>query len=73
MTKPPHITVDHSLCVGSDLCTHTAPATFAIDADGYAEVIDPAGDPLEAILVAAHECPVHAIEVRDGDGGEPLG
>jgi ferredoxin len=62
------LAVDKGLCIGSDLCTHTAPATFEIKGDGYAGVFDPPGDQDEAIMLAARECPVRAILV---DGNAP--
>lgn len=65
MSRTFRISVDRSLCVGSDLCTHTAPNTFRIDMDGYSSVVDPEGDPVDAIRRASRECPVHAIRIEE--------
>ena len=57
------ITVDPHRCVGSTLCTLIAPHTFALNAEGQSMVIDPAGDSLAAVLDAAEQCPMMAIQV----------
>ena len=63
------VRVERARCIGSKCCTHAAPAVFALDADQIATVVDPAGDPPEAVWLAAEECPTGAISVVDhGDG-----
>lgn len=64
------ITVDPHRCVGSTLCTLIAPHTFALNAEGQSVVVDPAGDGLAAVLNAAEQCPMMAIQVRDAVTGE---
>ena len=68
------VRVERARCIGSKCCIHAAPAVFALDDQRIATVVDPAGDPPEAVLLAAEECPTGAISVVDlGDGarGEP--
>lgn len=63
--------LDHDLirilrdrCIGSGNCEFRAPHTFRVGDDGVAVVLQPIGDPIDAVLVAARECPVQAIEVH---------
>ena len=63
------IRVQRARCIGSKCCTHAAPRTFALDGERIATVVDPSGDPREAILAAADECPTGAITVVDPDDG----
>lgn len=53
------------------MCLTFAPGVFAHSARRQAEVIDPEGDALEDILVAAENCPSAAISVTDVVTGEP--
>ena len=74
MKRPPpplHIEVDHDRCVASGLCLTFAPGVFAHNARRQAEVVDPEGDKLEDILVAAENCPTAAISVIDSATGKP--
>ena len=57
----PEIKVDRDLCMGSGMCIVYAPGTFAHDDETKAVVIDPAGDPIEAIRNAVQACPTSAI------------
>jgi len=57
----PEIAVDRELCMGSGMCIVYAPNTFAHDDETKAVVIDPAGDPIEAIRNAVQACPTSAI------------
>lgn len=66
-----HIEVDHDRCVGNAMCLDFAPGVFELDARRQAEVVDPEGDALEDILVAAGNCPTTAISVRDAVTGRP--
>jgi ferredoxin len=57
------IRVDRNLCMGSGQCCWYAPNTFDQDDDTVAIVIDPQGDPAEAIKKAADSCPAQAISI----------
>jgi ferredoxin len=68
------IVVDRELCMGSGMCIVYAPNTFAHDDDTKAVVIDPAGDPIDAIRNAVQACPTSAITlVTENDGNEGEG
>ncbi len=66
-----HIEVDHDRCAGNAMCLDFAPGVFQLNARRRAEVVDPEGDALEDILVAAGNCPTTAISVSDALTGEP--
>ena len=53
------------------MCLTFAPGVFAQNARRQAEVVDPEGDALQDILVAAENCPAAAITVIDAATGEP--
>jgi ferredoxin len=57
------IRIDRSLCMGSGQCCWYAPNTFGQDDETIAIVIDPAGDPDDAIEAAADGCPTQAISI----------
>jgi ferredoxin len=61
------IEIDKEKCMGSGNCSFWAPGTFDLGDDGIACVIDPGGDPVDKVLLAASGCPTQAIEVWDGD------
>jgi ferredoxin len=64
------IRVDRNLCMGSGQCVWYAPNTFDQDDQTIAVVIDPDGDPEEAVRTAVTSCPTHALSVdmvQDGD------
>ncbi|MDE2973172.1 MAG: ferredoxin [Gemmatimonadota bacterium] len=71
--SPPrlHIEVDHDRCAGNAMCLDFAPGVFVLGPRRRAEVVDPEGDALEDILVAAENCPTAAITVSDAATGEP--
>ncbi len=77
MTEAPpawSIEVDRELCMGSGMCIVYAPGTFEHDAETKAVVVDPAGDPLDAIRNAVQACPTSALrlvtdENDENDGG----
>ncbi len=74
MKRPPPqllIEVDHDRCVGNGMCLTFAPGVFQHNARRQSEVVDPEGDTLEDILVAAENCPTAAIGVTDAATGEP--
>lgn len=61
------ITIDPVRCMGSGNCSFWAPATFDLGDDGIAFVVDPSGDPVDKVVLAAQGCPTQAITVtRDG-------
>jgi ferredoxin len=61
------IRIDREKCMGSGNCSFWAPATFDLDDDGVAIVVDAEGDPEEKVVLAAQGCPTQAITVwRDG-------
>ena len=63
------IRVDRNLCMGSAQCCWYAPNTFDQDDETIAIVIDPQGDPEEAIRTAVNSCPSRAISIAaDADG-----
>jgi ferredoxin len=47
-----------------------APGTFAHDEEAKAIVVDPEGDPAEAIQIAVEACPVSALSLVPREGGE---
>ena len=53
------------------MCLEFAPGVFELNARRQAEVVDPEGDTLEDILVAAGNCPTKAITVSDAVTGDP--
>lgn len=61
------IRIDRERCMGSGNCGFWAPATFDLDDDGIAVVIDPEGDDEAKIHNAARGCPTSAIEVASAD------
>ncbi len=64
------ITVDRERCMGSGMCLVYAPGTFAHDDQTKAVVVDPAGDPIEAIRNAVQACPTGAIRLADDNDEE---
>jgi ferredoxin len=61
------VRVDRARCIATKSCTYSAPGTFELDDQRISTVIDPEGDPLEAVIEAAENCPTGAISVfRDG-------
>jgi ferredoxin len=63
------IRIDRERCMGSGSCQFHAPATFDLDDETKAIVVDPAGDPARSIRNAAENCPTGAIELVDDEGG----
>ena len=59
------ITIDRTRCMGSGNCGFYAPNTFDLDDEVIAIVLDPNGDPIEAVRLAEEGCPVKAISVED--------
>lgn len=63
------IEIDRDECIGCQQCVSDAPATFGMDDDDRAVVIDLEGDPPDVILAAAQNCPVEAITLYDAETG----
>ena len=61
------IEVDRELCMGSGMCIVYAPGTFAHDDETKAVVVDPAGDPIDAIRNAVQACPTSALRLLSQD------
>ena len=62
------IEIDRNTCMGSGNCSFWAPNVFDLDDEGYAFVMDAAGDPEDKVILAAQGCPTQAITVRrDGE------
>jgi ferredoxin len=67
---PPTIVVDREVCMGSGMCIVYAPGTFAHDDETKAVVVDPQGDPIDAIRNAVQACPTSAIRLVTDDEEE---
>ena len=63
------IRIDRERCMGSGSCQFHAPATFDLDADCKAVVVETQTDPERAIRNAAEGCPTRAIELVE-EGAE---
>jgi ferredoxin len=66
----PEISVDRDRCLGSGVCIVFAPHTFAHDRAARAVVVDPHGDPPDAIHSAIEGCPTSALRLEP-DHEEP--
>jgi len=57
----------NTTCDGSGVCVKRCPAVFAMGSDGRAKVrVDTVPPQAETLCrQAAHECPVHAIEIQE--------
>ena len=67
------IEIDRELCMGSGMCIVYAPGTFAHDEHTKAVVVDPAGEPIDAIRNAVQACPTSALRLvinENNDEGE---
>ncbi len=58
------VDIDPDACMGSGNCVYAASGVFGLDEDSVALIVDPAGSSEDQILVAARNCPTHAITVR---------
>ena len=70
MTPTWSIEVDRELCMGSGMCIVYAPGTFEHDGETKAVVIDPAGDPIDAIRNAVQACPTSALRLVTNERDE---
>jgi ferredoxin len=59
------IEVDRERCMGSGNCAFHAPATFDLDDDLKAIVLDPDGDPPAKVHLAVEGCPTAALRVAE--------
>jgi len=60
------VIVDRDLCIGSGMCTLTAPAVFDQDpAEATVELLDPEPPPEqhEAVRLAVERCPAAVIRI----------
>lgn len=64
------IKVDRSLCIGAASCVALAAATFALDSENKAVILDENGDLPESIRLAAESCPTKAIILENSETGE---
>ncbi len=67
--------VDRHRCVGSGNCLFWASATFDLDDEGMAVVIDPRGDDEDRIRVAVDGCPSKALALimeEEDHGDRPV-
>lgn len=55
--------------MGSGVCLVYAPGTFAHDDESKAVIVDPAGDPAEAITTAVEACPMSALSLVPDETG----
>jgi ferredoxin len=58
------IKIDREVCIGASACIAAAGKTFALDDEGKSTVVDPGGDPEEAVRQAAAACPTAAISLE---------
>ena len=61
------VEIDRDVCMGSGMCIVYAPGTFAHDDETKAFVIDPTGDPIDAIRNAVQACPTSALRLVSHD------
>lgn len=61
------IRIDRDRCAGTANCEFWAAATFEVDDENKATVLDPIGDGLDDVLAAARACPTAAITVLRND------
>jgi ferredoxin len=59
------ITIDREKCMGSGNCSFWAPATFDLDDDMKAVVVDPNGDSVDKLRNAVEACPTHALAIEE--------
>ncbi|MGM1057796.1 ferredoxin [Saccharothrix sp. Mg75] len=59
--------VDRDACIGTGMCTSTAPGHFRL-VDGLSAPISESVGADDAVLDAADSCPMEAILVRDSTG-----
>jgi ferredoxin len=65
------IEVDRDSCIGSGMCTGSAPAYFRL-VDGKSVPVRDEVDADETVVDAAESCPMEAILVRDATTGDTV-
>jgi ferredoxin len=63
VAKKMTVEVDRLVCIGSGDCVRVAPATFALDDEDVAVVLDPSASTLETLQTAERSCPSGAIRL----------
>ena len=66
------VKVIRDLCIGAASCVAVSPATFELDADKKAVVLDKSDDLPDNIVLAAQSCPTKAIIIIDTETGETV-
>jgi len=66
------IEIDRRACIGSGMCTASAPDRFLLDGGRAAATSDLPFPADENVLDAAESCPAEAILVRDAASGKVL-
>ncbi len=62
------VSINRETCIGSGNCSNIAPASFDLDDEGIAIVLDPDAEPEEKVVEAGRACPTDSISVtRDGE------
>lgn len=61
------IELDRGTCIGTGMCTATAPDHFRLEG-GKSTPVDSTVEPDEGVIDAAESCPMEAILVRANDG-----
>ena len=59
------IIVDRDLCIGAASCVAVSPATYKLDNENKAIVVDPNAASDEELIMAAQSCPTKAIILVD--------
>ncbi|PZM89991.1 MAG: cytochrome [Actinobacteria bacterium] len=67
MSEQWRISVDGRRCIGTGICAGAAPRHFML-VDAVSTPLAEQVTPDEAVLDAAHSCPMEAITVRDAAG-----
>lgn len=63
------IEVDQDTCIGSGVCSATAPEHFLLEG-ATSVALKPTIEPAEDVREAAESCPVEAITIRETETGE---
>ncbi|MDQ4098374.1 MAG: ferredoxin [Actinomycetota bacterium] len=61
------VRVNRARCIATKSCIYAAPGVFELDEMRISTVVDPEGDPLDAVIEAAENCPTSAISVFQDD------
>jgi ferredoxin len=66
------VQVIRDLCIGAASCIALSPATFEMDDESKAVILEGADDTPENLLMAAQSCPTKAIIITDTETGEQV-